>query len=215
MKDGNNRWDAIHNFIGLPGLDLRNKELQQIIFNYFKELKECGVKGLRIDAAKHIGLYNDGVDFFNHVKSFLSENNMYGYGEFLGGDKKWRDEMAEYIMVLSPSITPVSDLKQFITFFESHDTFLNDEGNTRNLTNEQLIRLYKRLRQKYLNTISYVRPNSVLKNPYVKNYNELSFDEVYNLNERDYFDTTLLDSMIIKNINDDEKILKKEKGNRR
>ena len=28
---------------------------------------------------------------------FLLLNGMYGYGEFLGGNQKWRDEMAKYI----------------------------------------------------------------------------------------------------------------------
>ena len=40
--------------------------LQNIIFEYLKELRDCGVKGLRFDAAKHIGLPNDGVDFFKN-----------------------------------------------------------------------------------------------------------------------------------------------------
>ena len=208
MIDGDNRFDATHNFIGLPGLNLRNKDLQAIVFNFLKDLKDCGVKGLRFDAAKHIGLYNDGVDFFNNVNIFMQENDMYGYGEFLGGNRKWRDEMAEQIMVLSPSNNRITDLNKFVTFYESHDTFLNDENNTRYLTNKELIYIYKNLRKIFINTLCYVRPIPILKNPYIKNFDQLTFDDVYKLRERDYFDTTFLDSEIIKNINE-EKNLKK------
>jgi glycosidase len=69
MKNGDNRFEATVKNIGLPGLNLDNKDLQNIIFRYLNELKLCGVKGLRFDAAKHIGLPKDGVNFFKRVNS--------------------------------------------------------------------------------------------------------------------------------------------------
>ena len=35
---------------------------------FLKELKDCGVKGLRFDAAKHIGLPSDGIDFYKRIR---------------------------------------------------------------------------------------------------------------------------------------------------
>lgn len=209
LKNGDDREDAVKHLIGLPGLDLSNLELQKIIFRYLKELKECGVKGLRFDAAKHIGLPNDGVDFFKKVRKFMLINGMYGYGEFLGGTKEWRDEMAELLFVLSPEGTTLTDINKLVTFFESHDTFLNfndqNYNQTRSLSSIDLANNYRRIRQKYNNTIAYVRPID-LKGAYVLNGNGLSYDQVYKLDEREYFDRSYFESSEIRDIN-------KEKNN--
>ena len=109
VKNWEDRFECTNYSIGLPGLDLSNPYLQKIIFEFLKELKSCGVKGLRFDAAKHIGLPNDGVDFFRKVRTFLLLNNMYGYGEFLGGYKEWRDEMAKLLFVLAPHNTSLKN----------------------------------------------------------------------------------------------------------
>lgn len=211
MSDGDNRWDATNNLIGLPGLDLSNKDLQVIIFRFLLELKKCGVKGIRFDAAKHIGLYNDGVDFFNKVRWFLLKNNMYGYGEFIGGDKEWRDEMAKQILVLAPYSSTLSNLKRLITFYESHDTFLNDfDDTTRYLTKDDLIIIYRKLRHLFDKTLCYERPLLYSCNPYFYNLKNMSFDEVYKLNERDYFDTLYLDSPEIREINSNVKTLRRK-----
>lgn len=206
MKNGDDRWEATTYCIGLPGLDLNNKYLQEIIFEYLKELKKCGVKGLRFDAAKHIGLPNDGVDFFKKVRRFMLLNNMYGYGEFLGGQKEWRDEMAKLLMVLSPIGTTLQDVNKLITFFESHDTYLNINDNnpnhfhTRNLTDHDLIYIYKKINSLYKNTIVYLRPNNE-NNPYCRNIEGLSCDKVYKLDEREYFNRLYLESEDIKETN--------------
>lgn len=211
MKNGDDRWEATNYSMGLPGLDLSNEALQEIIFNYLKELKKCGVKGLRFDAAKHIGLPKDGVDFFKKVRRFMLLNNMYGYGEFLGGTKQWRDEMAKLLMVLAPRGTTIQNINKLITFFESHDTYLNinDENqehfHTRNLTNHDLIYIYKKILEQYKHTIVYTRPKDE-KNAYCRNVKGLSCDEVYKLDEREHFNRLYLESKDIKEINKIKKL---------
>lgn len=211
LKNGDDRWEATLYPIGLAGLDLTNIELQEIIFNYLQELKNCGVKGLRFDAAKHIGLPNDGVDFFEKARDFMALNEMYGYGEFIGGNKEWRDEMAELLMVLAPHNSTITNLEQFITFFESHDTYLNTSGwlaeHTRNLTEHDLTKIYEKLSRMYNNTLAYVRPNDE-NDYYCRNTKGLTCEEVYKLDEREHFTRLYFSSPEIRQANKTKKKLK-------
>lgn len=211
LKNGDDREDAVKHLIGLPGLNLGNPHLQTIIFRYLKELKECGVKGLRFDAAKHIGLPNDGVDFFKKARQFMLINGMYGYGEFLGGTKEWRDEMAELLYVLSPEGTSLTDINKLVAFFESHDTFLNfndqNYNHTRSLGTIDLAENYRKIRQTYNNTIVYVRPKNIQES-YVLNRDGLSCDQVFKLDEREYFDRYYFESDEISDINKEKSLVK-------
>ena len=205
MRNGDDRWDATTANIGLAGLDLSNEDLQEIVLDFLKELKKCGVKGLRFDAAKHIGLPRDGVDFFKKVRRFMLLNNMYGYGEFLGGNKEWRDEMAKLLMVLSPAGTSIENINKLVAFIESHDTYLNtdcwnDYNNTRGLTDHDLISNYMRIRRMYRNTLVYTRPLDE-KNPFCRNIDGLTCEQVYKLDERDYFNMFYMYSDQIKEAN--------------
>lgn len=201
ITDWGNRQEEVTYCIGLPGLDLRNQDLQALIFAYLEELKNCGVSGFRFDAAKHIGLPSDGVDFFKKVKIYLSLNGLYGYGEFLGGDIDWRNEMSDYIGVHMPQGSTIDNMKKAYMFNESHDTYLNGDVNPlRNLSNNELIFMYRRLINDYDNTLVYTRPLNE-NNPYCKNKNNLSIDDVYKLDENDYFNRLYLDDPEIKEIN--------------
>jgi len=206
VKNWDDRFETTNYSIGLPGLDLSNPYLQKIIFTFLKELKDCGVKGLRFDAAKHIGLPNDGVNFFKKAHAFMLLNNMYGYGEFLGGTNEWKDEMAKYLLVLSPNNTTLSNPKKLVTFLESHDTYLNIDDNnpnhfhTRNLTNYELTFIYRKLRLMHQNTIIYTRPLDE-NNPYCRNKNGLTCEKVEKLDEREFFNLLYIESNDIKEIN--------------
>ena len=129
---------------------------------------------------------------------------MYGYGEFLGGDKQWRDEMAELLMVLAPRGTTIENINDLLNFIESHDTYLNigehNRNHTRDLTDHDLIYLYKKIRTLYKNTLVYTRPNDP-DNAYCRNVDKLSFDDVYKLDEREHFNRVYLDSKEIKEAN--------------
>lgn len=160
--------DIIEESIGLPGLNLKNEELQDIILCFLSELKDCGVSGFRFDAAKHIGLPSDGVSYFKRVKEFLDENNLFAYSEFLDGpnnlgeelrktiyDKK--NEFAELMYILTEEDSLVGDPSKKVTFVESHDTFLNEYGSTRDKSIEEIIDEYVELTKKYEHTLFYVR----------------------------------------------------------
>lgn len=171
--------DAITNSIGLPGLNLKNKELQDIIFKYLEDLKECGVKGFRIDAAKHIGIPSYGVDFIKRLGEYCNNNNLFSYGEVLNCPKEILDEFAKYIYVLTENTADMTDKNKMVTHVESHDTKLNSDGNTRNIPYSKIVDQYSELTKNFENTIFYVRDKYKPFNPFGieiprKDYSEIS-----------------------------------------
>lgn len=163
--------DVIEESIGLPGLNLKNEDLQNIILKFLEELKDCGVNGFRFDAAKHIGLPSDGISYFTKVKEFLDKNNLIGYAEFLDGpndlgeDLKQtiynkKNEFTDLMYILTEEDSLVENPNKKITFVESHDTFLNEYGSTKDLKTMDIIDRYVELTKKYENTLFYVRDNS-------------------------------------------------------
>ena len=209
LSDGDDRKKAVSELIGLPGLDLNNEKVKQQALNYLKELKDCGVGGFRFDAAKHIGLPSDGVDFFEKVKDFVSQEDLYAYAEFLGGNQKWRDEFTKYMDLVTGFKTKVSDKNKHVAYIESHDTYLNnDSHSTRNITISQLDGLYDLLTDVYPKTLHYVR---ALKYPYLTDGEHVEdFGKPFSsINETEYFDTSFLDSKRIRECN--EKLLLKRR----
>lgn len=201
LQNGDNRYEAVRHNIGLPGLNYANEELQTMLLDYLMRLKQLGVSGFRFDAAKHIGLPNDGVNFFNVLKRFLENNNLYAYGEFLGGDLNWRNEFSNYLDVLTNYSVMVSDIDKHVSFLESHDSYFhNDYYSTRCIKTGELNNLYKLLTSKFPKTLYYVR---ALNKPYfeegnnVNNYG-LSFEQ---MNELNYFDTSFLTEEKIREAN--------------
>ena len=203
LKDGENRYEAVNYLIGLPGLDLKNLKLMKIILDYLKELKDCGVKGFRFDAAKHIGLPRDGVIFFKKVKEYVEKECLFAYGEFLSGNLDWQEEFAKYIRVLTPYQSKLEDLRDEVTFIESHDSYLNDwSDSTRIIKSNELINLHGLLNDNYINTLYYVRPIYKPFDPKGKTIIKSNLETI------DHFETYFLEDKRFKEINNDAKELK-------
>ncbi len=160
--------DVIEESIGLPGLNLKNPDLQKRILNFLAELKDCGVSGFRFDAAKHIGLPSDGVNYFQVIHNFLEQNQLFAYGEFLDGPSELDDyyqkllnekknELTDYMYILTQEDSKVKDSSKKITYVESHDTYLNGYGSTRYDSTDEVIDRYTKLTEQYENTLFYVR----------------------------------------------------------
>lgn len=115
---------------------------------YVEKLKSLGVKGIRWDAAKHIGLPSEGCGFWSSVTSVPG---MYHYGEILdapGPNAGIIEEYANYMSVTDNKYSngaarnnggipggyggawvvdySVPDTK-LVYWAESHDTYSNDE----------------------------------------------------------------------------------------
>ncbi len=162
--DYSNRWQVTHGKIGMYDLKTEDSNVQSIIKTYIAELKACGVDGIRWDAAKHIGLPSEGDDFWKNVP----DASMYNYGEILdspytGDDGTLLKEYAKYISFTDngygdglaysfnsgnvPSSIGnynqkgVADNK-LVYWGESHDTYSNDGGSTKNISQNNIDKAY-------------------------------------------------------------------------
>ena len=159
-----NRWQVTHGKIGMYDLKTEDTTVQGIIKTYIAELKACGVDGIRWDAAKHIGLPSESDQFWANVP----DAEMYNYGEILdspytGDDGTLLKEYAKYIcftdnvygenLVSSfnsgsvPSSIGVFNQKgvadnRLVYWGESHDTYSNDGGSTKNISQNNIDKAY-------------------------------------------------------------------------
>ena len=86
--DYNNRYSITHNQLGEYGdVNSEDAEVQARAKTFLEDLKSLGVKGIRWDAAKHIGLPSESCNFWSQMASVAG---LWHYGEILdtpGGDK--------------------------------------------------------------------------------------------------------------------------------
>ena len=190
--------------IGLPGLDLNNSTIQEMIFNYINELYKCGVKGIRIDAAKHIGMPSDGVTFFPNLKEVTDSRGMFSYSEFIGnGCDEWVEELAKYSHVLTNIQRRINDSSKKVVFVESHDTYLHDDHlKTRDKSMFSIVNTYFLLAHAYDNTLIYLRPNrypfdSILS----EKFDGWEYQDYGKLDEKQFFDMSLLSDETLKEAN--------------
>lgn len=173
ITNWDSRYEQIHYCLGgLPGLDLSNYDLQDIIIDFLNELVDCGVSGFRFDAAKNIALPEEGCDFWNRVlNSIKNKDKLLLYAELIFCPKDMVDKYCKYINVLTDSIG--SDRSKMITFIESHDSYLDDViGYTKKMSNDRVISEYGILCSVYDNTLFYNRPfSNMYKDNRIRNSN--------------------------------------------
>ena len=161
------RYSVTHGDIGMPDLNSENPYVQKRVKQYAEELKSVGVDGIRWDAAKHLGLPSEDCDFWPVV----TDTGLYNYGEILVGAideqtencKKWMKEYTQYISVTDSSYgdravdrfrngtIPTEDgfwskmgldADKLVYWGESHDTYANDGGFTKNISQNAVDRAY-------------------------------------------------------------------------
>lgn len=149
--------------IGMWDLDTNNPTVQAIIKQYIQNLKACGVDGIRWDAIKHIGLPSEGDSFMQNVV----DQEMYNYGEILDGtggdDKTLFPEYQTYMSItdngygngfansfaggsINESVGNFNQRKakteKLVYWGESHDTYANDGGESKNKSQNVIDRAY-------------------------------------------------------------------------
>lgn len=159
----NNRNDVTHGEIGMKDLDTNNPTVQAIIKQYIQDLKACGVDGIRWDAIKHIGLPSEQDSFMQNVV----DQEMYNYGEILdstgGDDKTLFPEYQTYMSItdngygngfansfaggsINESVGNFNQRKakteKLVYWGESHDTYANDGGESKNKSQNVIDRAY-------------------------------------------------------------------------
>ena len=161
--DWHNRNDVTHGEIGMKDLDTNNPTVQAIIKQYIQDLKACGVDGVRWDAIKHIGLPSEGDSFMKNVV----DQEMYNYGEILdntgGNDNVLFPEYQTYMSItdngygngfansfaggsINESVGNFNQRKakteKLVYWGESHDTYANDGGESKNKSQNVIDRAY-------------------------------------------------------------------------
>lgn len=192
-SDYDNRFDLTHKNIGMPDLNSENTYVQSKVSSLIGSLKSAGVDGIRWDAAKHISLPSENCSFFQNV----IDPDLYNYGEILGGpagknagtaNDSLIQEYARYFsvtddtysaMMISASRDKESDKStgywttkgvssdRVVYWGESHDTYSNTDGWTKNLDQSVVDRAY---------AILAARANSqtlYLSRPFEKNYGSI------------------------------------------
>ena len=161
--DWHNRNDVTHGEIGMRDLDTNNPTVQAIIKQYIQDLKACGVDGIRWDAIKHIGLPSEGDSFMQNVV----DQEMYNYGEILdstgGDDNVLFPEYQTYMSItdngygngfansfaggsINESVGNFNQrnakTEKLVYWGESHDTYANDGGQSKNKSQNVIDRAY-------------------------------------------------------------------------
>lgn len=173
------RYSITHGQLGDYGdINSESSEVQQRGKAYIQKLHDLGVKGIRWDAAKHIGLPSEGCAFWTAVTSVPG---MWHYGEILNDDGTPISEYANYMSVTDNRYSngaakdnngiqngyggewavnrniPGSKL---VYWGESHDTYANDEWS-QNVDQSVIDRAYACVATRNGATALYLsRPNS-------------------------------------------------------
>ncbi len=151
----NDRYSITHNQMGggsgYPDVNSEDSEVANRAKSYIEDLKDCGVKGIRWDAAKHIALPSEGCGFW---KTVTSVEGLYHYGEVLdspGGSNSdaLMKEYTDYISVTDNGYgngarnnggVPTGNAgwaagtltaDKVVYWGESHDTYANDNGESK------------------------------------------------------------------------------------
>lgn len=151
-----NRNSITHDNLGqYPDLNSEHAFVQQCAVSYIETLRDLGVKGIRWDAAKHIGLPSEDCNFWPAVTAV---EGLWHYGEILdspgGNEKNVLSEYTGYMSVTDNRYSNtllngarygygVSSAGQYtaqghpadklVYWGESHDTYANNGGATKNL----------------------------------------------------------------------------------
>ena len=163
VSNWNDRDQVTHGKIGMWDLDTNNPIVQAIIRQYIQDLKACGVDGIRWDAIKHIGLPSEGDSFMQNVV----DQEMYNYGEILdstgGDDNVLFPEYQTYMSItdngygngfansfaggsINESVGNFNQrnakTEKLVYWGESHDTYANDGGESKNKSQNVIDRAY-------------------------------------------------------------------------
>ena len=157
------RHQVTFGMIGMWDLDTNNPTVQAIIKQYIQDLKACGVDGIRWDAIKHIALPSEGDSFMKNVV----DQEMYNYGEILdstgGDDNVLFPEYQTYMSItdngygngfadsfaggsINESVGNFNQrnakTEKLVYWGESHDTYANDGGQSKNKSQNVIDRAY-------------------------------------------------------------------------
>lgn len=149
----NDRYQVTDFNTGMPMLDYENPEYQKLCIRFLDELKSCGIDMFRLDQLKHYRLPFEGGTFLTNVMSRYD-----CYGEAIFCDRWLLEKMSEIMKIGTNGY--IDDRSKMITWYESHDTYLNNDGTgyTRKMPPSMCVDEYRIICQHFPNNLFYARP---------------------------------------------------------
>lgn len=170
MND-HDRHSVIWNCNDLPSLNYTNDLVLSKYRKYLQELMDCGIRGIRIDMAKHFALPSEGGSkFWNLINEFKDKYNLVVYGECIqcSDDLLNRYIQETGIMVLTDYVG-FWDREKTMAMIYSHDHALT--WNT-DVPNNKVIDGYCRLCATHNHTLFYTMDYLNWDDPRVREANK-------------------------------------------
>lgn len=171
--DYDDRYRVTHHCAGnLPGLNMYNWDLQDMIAEFLNNLLDCGVAGFRVDSGKSIPLPTDdfedknlpdsrGCDFFPRILEKISERKPIIYIEVLNVSSDLLRNYSRYGLVLTEMVYNDLEQEKVVAFAESHDQYFNWRHNVISpIADSEITNMYTNKVKFYDNTLYYARPFS-------------------------------------------------------
>ena len=182
------RYQMTHGHLGMPELNTSRQDVQQKVLDLMKECVDCGADGFRFDTAKHIELPTDDEqtrsDFWPTIINGINEykDGLYIYGEILGDAYskainknyvQYMDLTDDYTCYMARDAVRNRDANklhasnyqkgiaadQAVLWAESHDTYMNDNGNSKDDTVDTIVKTWAMVNSRASATsLFFVRP---------------------------------------------------------
>ena len=176
IMNWDDRYQVTNYCMSLPGLNPRNKIVQQKVIEMLNNYINHGVDGFRFDAAKSIALPEEGCDFFSNVTFSMKKWLPIIYGEVLFSNSHLIEAYAKYMKVLTNS--DCNDKNHIIKFVENKDSYLSkDMSYTKYVPIWEINEWYNNICEYYPNTLYYARN-------YSEDWNNWRTDKIKNANLR-------------------------------
>lgn len=151
------RYQMAYRCYGLPTINYNNQEvLDRFIFPLLDDISMLS-DGFRIDMAQHFALPSEGSTFWNQIAKRYSHKLVIGECCYL--NHEYAMKYAQYCLPHVENYTQ-TEYGECLHSYETHDTFLNGYGRTRNDSTSKILFEYTELCSRYAKTEFYARPNS-------------------------------------------------------
>ena len=204
--NSSSRYQMTHGHLGMPELNTSTEFIQAKVLNLMKECVDCGVDGFRFDTAKHIELPSDDDQtksnfwptVINGINSYKS--GLYIYGEILGDAYskainknyvQYMDLTDDYTCYLARDAVRNRDANtlhasyyqkgiaadQAVLWAESHDTYMNDDGNSKDDSNDTIVKTWAMINSRAdATSLFFVRPGERTNNQWTGTMGEAGTD---------------------------------------
>ena len=169
------RWSFTHQNIFGHEVKTDRADVQQRMIEYLDDLYSLGVRGVRWDSCKHIGVPSEGDDFWETVLG--ERDNMWTYGEVLGDIDYAPELITEYTKYMSVTDSWFDwhganhylshanvPRNKCVLWAESHDTYSNEDEGSRRFDQAEIDRMWAMTASRVgASALYFSRPSKTVK----------------------------------------------------